>query len=54
MSIKITASYTEESEKEYILKSHKPLLRSGYKYKDVKGKPYNHIYIVPKKKFEAK
>ena len=54
MSIKINASYTTEEEREFILKSNKPILRNGYKFKDVKGEPYNHIYITQKKKFAPK
>ena len=54
MAIKINASYTTDEEREFILKSNKPILRNGYKFKEVKGEPYNHIYITQKKKFTHK
>mgnify|MGYP006065382029 FL=1 len=48
MSIKINASFTEEEEKEILLKMFKPLVRAGHKCKVVKGKSYHHIYIIKK------
>lgn len=50
MSIKINASFTEESEKEVLLRMFKPLVRAGHKIKIVKGENYSHIYILRKTK----
>lgn len=48
MSIKINDSFTDDKEKEILIKMFKPLIRAGHKCKVVKGKPYHHIYIIKK------
>lgn len=48
MSIKITASYTDDAEKRLILRLFQPLLCKGYRYKVRKGSPRSHIYIQHK------
>lgn len=50
MSIKINASFTDESEKEVLLRMFKPLVRAGHQIKIVKGDTYSHIYILRKTK----
>ncbi len=49
MSIKINASFTDDSEKEILVRMFKPLVRAGHKCKIVKGEQYNHIYVVKKR-----
>lgn len=49
MSIKINASFTDDSEKEILVRMFKPLVRTGHKCKIVKGEQYNHIYVVKKR-----
>ncbi len=49
MSIKINASFTDDSEKEILVRMFKPLVRVGHKCKIVKGEQYNHIYVVKKR-----
>lgn len=50
MSIKINASFTDDSEKEILVRMFKPLVRAGHKIRIVKGEQYSHIYIMKKKK----
>lgn len=50
MSIKINVSFTNEQEKEILVRMFKPLVRAGHKIKIVKGEQYSHIYIMKKKK----
>ncbi|MDD3569626.1 MAG: hypothetical protein PHY44_00795 [Lachnospiraceae bacterium] len=48
MAIKYNVSYTENTEKKQILDKFKDEIKAGAKYKVVRGKPYNHIYILVK------
>lgn len=46
MAIKYNVSYSENSEKQWILDKFNQEIKSGAKCKVVLGKPYNHIYIT--------
>lgn len=50
MSIKAKISYTEEQEKELILRLLKPIIRNGAKVKESTNGGFKNIYIVPKNK----